>query len=97
MTFWEIHPGVSRPQALRPLGDHVTYGIGFLVTALVTYVLSLRYWYWTSAWMTSLALFLLMIGLAAWLLMAVRWVDRHGLWGGEYRSPESIENRAVEE
>jgi hypothetical protein len=28
-----------------------------------------------------------MVAFAAWLQLAVRWVDRHGVWGGQYRTP----------
>lgn len=83
VQFWDLHPGVSRAQALRPLNDQASYAFVFLVAAVVAFFLSLRYWYWSAAWATSLALFLLMLGLAGWLRLAVHWVDRHGTWGGE--------------
>jgi Mlc titration factor MtfA (ptsG expression regulator) len=85
VQFWDLHPGMSRAQALRPLNDHATYAIGFLITAILMYFLSLKYWYWTSGWVISLALCVLMIGLGGWLRLAVHWVDQHGSWGGEYR------------
>jgi hypothetical protein len=36
----------------------------------------------------ALILCLTMVAFAVWLRLAVRWVDRHGVWGGQYRPPE---------
>src|SRR5262245_44083189 len=42
VTFWDIHPGVSREQAMRPLDHHVTFAVGFLIMAGVFAFLSYR-------------------------------------------------------
>jgi hypothetical protein len=89
VRFWEIHPGVSREQARRPLGQQVEMGVIGVVILLGGVA-----WNATHGWMHYLQLLLpllfalTMFGFAAWLWLAVRWVDRNGVWGGEYRPPE---------
>jgi Mlc titration factor MtfA (ptsG expression regulator) len=97
VQFWEIHPGVSRSQALRPLGDHITYGAVSLVLALGLLAASRFDWRWRIVSVNALAIAVIMVVLALWLRMAVRWVDRHGNWGGEYRPATGIEQRETSE
>jgi Mlc titration factor MtfA (ptsG expression regulator) len=89
VTFWEIHPGMAREQALRPLEHHVGYIIGAACLVLVGVgVCYLKDWRPYLSLLLPVAFFLTMVGFAAWLRLAVRWVDRHGAWGGEYRPPQ---------
>jgi hypothetical protein len=89
VTFCEIHPGVSREQALRPLEHHIGYALGFAVLTLFGIGLCyLQQWRPYLGLVTPVLLFLTMAVLAVWLRLAVRWVDRHGAWGGEYRPPQ---------
>jgi hypothetical protein len=88
VRFWDLHPGVSRAQALRPLGDQIAYALAFGVGFLLFLALSATEDWRPNAGMPfSAALVLVMVGLAVWLRLAVRWVDRNGQWGGEYRPP----------
>jgi hypothetical protein len=90
VRFWEIHPGVSRSQALLPLESHVTYAIGFLFVFVVGLAESyLNRWRWNALMVLAPLLSLTMVVLAVWLRLAVRWVDRNGKWGGEYRPDTS--------
>ena len=97
VQFWEIHPGVSRSQALRPLSDHVTYGAVSLVLAIALLAASRFDWRWKLGSANALAIALIMVALAVWLRLAVRWVDRHGIWGGEYRPVNGAEHRETSE
>ena len=90
VRFWEIHPGVSRAQALQPLESHIMYAIGFFVLGALFVVQSSLDWGLQSAMLIMFALAVTMIGLAVWLRLAVRWVDRHGVWGGDYRPPIAL-------
>jgi Mlc titration factor MtfA (ptsG expression regulator) len=89
VRFWEIHPGVSREQALRPLDHHATGVVCF--GAMILFAVGLSY---LDHWRHNLGIImpgllcLTMVVFAVWLRLAVRWVDRHGHWGGEYRAPE---------
>jgi Mlc titration factor MtfA (ptsG expression regulator) len=89
VTFWEIHPGVSREQALRPSDHHVTAITGGTLAVLLAVGINLQD-HWRSYLVLVLPVLftLTMVAFAAWLRLAVRWVDRHGVWGGEYRAPE---------
>jgi Mlc titration factor MtfA (ptsG expression regulator) len=86
VRFWEIHPGVSREQALRPLNHQFDAAVTFLLATL--FVLGLSYlekWRGTIAVLAPGLLFLTMIVFMVWLRLAVRWVDRNATWGGQYR------------
>jgi Mlc titration factor MtfA (ptsG expression regulator) len=90
VRFWEIHPGVSRSQALLPLESHVTYAIGFLFVFVIGLAESyLHQWRWNALMVIAPLLSLIMVVFAVWLRLAVRWVDRNGIWGGEYRPDAS--------
>lgn len=91
VQFWEIHPGVSRSQALRPLGDHILYGAVSLGLALALFAAARSDWRWRIGSVNALMIALIMGVLAVWLKLAVRWVDRHGTWGGVYRPPDSTQ------
>jgi hypothetical protein len=89
VRFWEIHPGVSREQALRPLDHHflgiVCFGVMILFAVGLSYV---EKWRHNLGIIMPAVLCLTMVVFAVWLRLAVRWVDRHGHWGGEYRAPQ---------
>jgi Mlc titration factor MtfA (ptsG expression regulator) len=89
VRFWEIHPGVSREQALRPLEKHImcaTFGV--LCTFGVFIYSSIHHWQHNLKMLLPGLFTLAVIALAIWLRLAVRWVDRHGVWGGDYHLPE---------
>lgn len=86
VQFWEIHPGISRTQASQPLEHQLNYAIGFLIAFALLFGLSQISWYWNAATVLAAILFLTMVVLALWLRKAIRWVDRHGAWGGEHRA-----------
>jgi hypothetical protein len=98
VRFWDIHPGVSREQALRPLDKHVTFAAGWLLLTPLFFALS-----YANKWMLNVGMFLAPLlalttaVLAVWLRLAVRWVDRHGGWGGDRRAPEPPADEAPEE
>ena len=96
VRFWEIHPGVSREQALRPLDHHVT---GIVCCAfMILFVVGLSYldkWRHNLTVILPAVLFLTMVVFAVWLRLAVRWVDRHGQWGGSCRAPEPPKEEAT--
>ena len=89
VRFWEIHPGVSREQALRPLDSHFISAVGFAL--FFGFALGMSYvnkWQWNAGMLLAPLLVLTMVVFAVWLRLAVRWVDRHGAWGGRYHAPE---------
>ncbi len=87
VRFWDIHPGMARSQALRPLGTQIEFGL----VALVLLLLGVGWGSFTS-WkapyilLLPALLLLSMVVLGVWLYLAVRWVDGHGVWGGECRT-----------
>jgi Mlc titration factor MtfA (ptsG expression regulator) len=85
VRFWEIHPGVSRAQALEPFETQLMYATGFFLISLLLFFQNRLDWRWHAGLATGLLLGLTMVVLAVWLRLAVRWVDRHGVWGGQYR------------
>jgi hypothetical protein len=86
VRFWDIHPGVAREQALRPLDRHFSYAAALLVcSGLVLWQSARHHWRWTPGMFLAPLLCLTVVVSAAWLRLAVRWVDRHGLWGGHHR------------
>jgi hypothetical protein len=86
VRFWEIHPGVSREQALRPLNHQFdgvfTFGFATLLAVGLSYM---NQWRHNLVVVLPALLFLTMTVLMVWLRLAVRWVDRHAVWGGQYR------------
>jgi Mlc titration factor MtfA (ptsG expression regulator) len=88
VRFWEIHPGVAREQALRPLDSHFTYAVGFLVCFGFFAAMSAVEKRLNPGLFIAPLLSLTMVAFAVWLRLAVRWVDRHGLWGGQHRPDE---------
>jgi Mlc titration factor MtfA (ptsG expression regulator) len=98
VRFWDIHPGVSREQALHPLDQHIMLaGIG-VVGTLAWFVI--EYYdphpqYIKLLVPALLALIVAVFGV--WLRLAVRWVDRHGIWGGEYRPNQAAQEPAPPE
>lgn len=82
VQFWDLHPGRPRSHALHYLDQHVITIVGMLV-ALPLFWLIDRPWH-----AGHVILLTLLAGLtctAVWLLLAVRWVDRHGRWAGTSR------------
>ena len=93
VRFWELHPGVSRAQALAPQSQQVT-----AIIAMATVFALFFAWGATNEWQkVTYGLIvggLLLAGLAglwAWLRLAVGWVDRHGTWGGERRTAPPVD------
>ncbi len=99
VRFWDIHPGVSREQALRPLDKHFNSAIAFLIMFGICLGMSaMNKWMWNTGIFLAPLLFLTMVVFAVWLRLAVRWVDRHGQWGGYHRTPkEKREKESVED
>ncbi len=92
VRFWEIHPGVSRLQALRPLEHHVVMAVASLIGSVLSIVVSYGdHWKLNAGMVVGPLLFLIAVVFAAWLWLAVRWVDRNGAWGGEYRPAEPVD------
>lgn len=92
VRFWEIHPGVSREQALAPFSHHVGGIVGCVIMLLVgVAVCAAKQWRPYLYLLFPTLLLLAFVSLAVWLWAAVRWVDRHGAWGGQYRAPEPAE------
>lgn len=89
VTFWEIHPGVSREQALAPLSHHLGSGVMAVIFLLFSVGLCyLNKWWLSGVMLLPLVMLLTMVVFAVWLRLAVRWVDRNGTWGGQYRAAE---------
>jgi Mlc titration factor MtfA (ptsG expression regulator) len=89
VRFWEIHPGVARDQALRPLDHHIVLTcIGLVCTLLAFGFLATQPQpqYLKLIFPVLITLTFAVLGL--WLLLAVHWVDRHAIWGGDYRPPQ---------
>lgn len=87
VTFWEIHPGVSRTQALRPHEHQTSALVGaVLAFSLFVGVSYLDGWRVNAGEVVTALLALVMVGLWVWLWRAVRWVDRHAAWGGDVPS-----------
>lgn len=87
VRFWEIHPGVSREQALRPLDHQITSAISLALVVLFAIGLSyLNKWRHNLGIILPSLLFLTMLVVMVWLRLAVWWVDRNGTWGGQYRN-----------
>ena len=91
VRFWGIHPGVSRVQALHPLESQILYAMGLLLLGALLVGQPRLDWRGNATSVICLMLSSTMLLLAVWLRLAVRWVDRHGVWGGEYRSPAGVE------
>jgi Mlc titration factor MtfA (ptsG expression regulator) len=98
VRFWDIHPGVSREQALHPLDHHlVLAAIGVIGTlALLAYEYFDQHPQYLKLLVPAL-LALTMVVFGLWLRLAVRWVDRHGSWGGEYRPDQAAQEPAQPE
>lgn len=89
VRFWEIHPGVSRAQALLPLDHHVILAVISLIISVASFALgSHDHGKINGGMIVGPPFFLAAIVFAIWLRLAVRWVDRFGAWGGDFRSPE---------
>lgn len=97
VRFWEIHPGVSRQQAIGPLEHHLMMIlVGFGGGAISTVISSRDQWKLNVGMVVFPFVFLLGLTFAGWLWLAVRWVDRNGAWGGEYRPGREPEETSME-
>ncbi len=90
VRFWEIHPGVSREQAMRPLDDQFQITIAGVVGLLIAVgIVYLEHWRPYLRLIFPILFILVMLVFMGWLRLSVRWVDRHAVWGGQYQLPES--------
>lgn len=78
--LWDLHPGVPREYAFRPFEHLGTLALG----GVFGFLLSWCAWDWR--WNAGMVLAILTVAaaavLAGWLRLAIRWVDRRGVWAG---------------
>jgi MtfA peptidase len=86
VQFWDIHPGVSRQQAMRPLDHQINAAfwsfVGMLIFTGFAYA---QHWRPYLLIVLPTVFFLTFSTFIVWLRLAVRWVDRHAVWGGQYQ------------
>jgi hypothetical protein len=84
VRVWGFHPGNSRTFAHSYLDRHFSYIIALLV------VLGVIYLFGTSlhaGHVILLGLIILLSSTAIWLFLVIRWIDQHGRWAGQYKTP----------
>lgn len=75
--LWDLHPGVPREYAFRPFGHVWPFLVGSLLAIGIGWAVERK---WNAATVLGILLFAASVGLMVWLRLAIRWVDRHGVW-----------------
>jgi Mlc titration factor MtfA (ptsG expression regulator) len=77
---WGFHPGWTRARAQVYLDRHLLCGVILLLLLGLDF---LGRWRWSTRRIALMVLLALLSCSAVWLLLVLRWIDRHGRWAGQ--------------
>lgn len=82
--WWDLHPGMPREYAFRPFEHQITLAVAGLIAIGMSFGL---YHKWAAGAVLGILIVLAAVGMMVWLRLAIRWVDRNGVWAGQPADP----------